>query len=308
MTLTQLEYVLALNRTRHFARAAEELHITQPTLSMQLKKLEEGLNVIIFDRSKSPLIPTPQGERLIEHAHQVMHHVRLLRESLGGEQELSGKFLVGIIPSLSPYLLPRFLKHFTAAYPNVELVIEEIQTNALLAKLKDDQLDAGLLATPLYDDGILERALFYEEYVAYLSPKHPLLKHKSLKREDLLTSNIWLLEDGHCMRHQVLALCSRKQRSHNVHFSGGSLETIKNLVGQGNDMTVLPKLATRELDQKLLRPIEGKRPMREISLVASRTFLKERYLDGLEKIILAHLPNDVHSLKNRQFSVLDPLS
>lgn len=304
MTLTQLEYVLVLNRVRQFTKAALELNITQPTLSMQLRKLEEEIGIVLFDRTKSPILPTSEGESFIRQTQVVLKQVRHLLDITREEHELSGDFSIGIIPSLSPYLLPLFLKGFTVAYPKVSLKIEELQTAELVERLKDDRLDAGILATPLGDSGLIERVLFYEEYLAFLSKDHLLLKNKTLKSSDLLGYPIWLLEDGHCMRNQVLSLCSNKLPDHNVHFSGGSLETLKNLVSQGNGMTILPLLAARGLEASCLRNFEGKKPMREISLIYSRSFLKERYLDGLEKCIIEYLPYDLASPKKGTMKIL----
>lgn len=232
MTLTQLEYVIVLNRVRQFTKAAQELRITQPTLSMQLRKLEEEIGIILFDRSKSPILPTTEGENFIKQAQAVLHQVRLLQDVAKDEPELTGQFTVGIIPSLTPYLLPLFLKDFNQRYPKISLNIEELQTIELVNRLKDDRLDAGILATPLEDGSLIERVLFYEEYVAYLSKDHSLLKSNLLSTEELDGFPIWLLQDGHCMRNQVLSLCSNQTTEHKVHFSGGSLETLKNLVTQ----------------------------------------------------------------------------
>lgn len=212
MTLTQLNYILAVDRCRNFAQAAKECFVTQPTLSMQVQKLEDHLQIIIFDRSKSPVEPTPMGKKVLEYARKVMQGANALEElskSLRGE--VSGEYILGVIPTLAPYVLPLFLKEFVEKYPRVELKVYEYQTDEIIRLLKDGKIDGSILATPLEVKELKEEHLFYEPFKVFLSPEHMLLKKKTLEEKDLNLSEAWLLKEGHCMRAQALQLCQYKK-------------------------------------------------------------------------------------------------
>jgi LysR family transcriptional regulator, hydrogen peroxide-inducible genes activator len=176
ITLTQLSYVTAVAQTRNFGLAAKTCFISQPTLSMQIQKLEDDLEVTLFDRSKKPVEPTAIGQRIIEQAQVVLQEAKRIEELIKEEKgEISGEFKLGIIPTLAPYLLPLFLKNFTTVYPAVNLIVEEMQTQKIIKMLKEDKIDGGILVTPLNHKGIVEWPIFNDPFLAYLAPKHPLL-------------------------------------------------------------------------------------------------------------------------------------
>jgi LysR family hydrogen peroxide-inducible transcriptional activator len=311
MTLTQLEYALAVNKFRHFGKAAKACHVTQPTLSMQLQKLEDTLGVILFDRSKSPILPTLDGEAVLAQALVVLRESKKIMAIIdSNEQELAGEFRLSVIPTLSPYVLPLFVQDFSKRYPNVKLIIEENKTEDIISLLGSDEIDAGLLVTPLHDDSLIERALFYEPFSIFASPDHKLLKKNKVKDTDLLGEDLWLLNEGHCFRDQVLNICSleRSTSEGNLQFESGNLETLKNMVLRGKGYTLLPKLASSNLStaqKKLVREFSKPVPTREISLVYSRTFLKERIIDALEQVILSSIPKDLKSLKTADLEIVE---
>lgn len=307
MTLTQLNYILAVDRCRNFAQAARECFVTQPTLSMQIQKLEDYLQIQIFDRSKTPVEPTPMGKKVLEHARLVMQHSGQLEElskSLRGE--VAGEFILGVIPTLAPYLLPLFIRQFSEKYPQVELKVYEYQTDEIIRFLKEGKIDGALLATPLEVKELTEEHLFQEPFKIFLSPDHSLLKKKSLDEKDLEISEAWLLKEGHCLRAQALQLCkiqkSGSGAGKNVLFEAGSLETLINMVKSTRGFTVLPQLTYMGLssaDQKLLRDFNGAVPVREISFVTGPMSMKTSVQKALIKTIQACLPKDLKREKSK---------
>ena len=299
MTIQQLTYIIALDSERNFVRAAEKCFVSQPSLTMQVKKLEDELDVQIFDRSKKPLIPTPAGIPIIEQARTVLAEVTHLK-SLVSEQKglLEGELRLGVIPTISPYLLPQVLPKFEAEAPKVQLTVQELQTTDIIRKLRNDELDVGLLATPLNETGITELPLFEEPMLGYVGPNHRLFKRKTIKLSDLLLDDTWLLSQGHCFRSQVLNICANRGMSSNSNFESGSLETLQRMVEQHRGMTILPAMATTSLSktqQELLRPFSSTIPTREVSLVISRTQIKRKMIDTLHATILAAEPSSVRS-------------
>ena len=313
MTLTQLEYMLAVNKFRHFGKAAKSCFVTQPTLSMQLQKLEDELGVIIFDRSKSPILPTSEGEVIINQARVIIREEkRLLDLVQRSKDELGGDFRLAVIPTLSTYILPLFLQAFVDKYPNVNLVIEEAKTEEIVRMLAEDEIDAGLLVTPLNDESLIERVLFYEPFYLFVAPEHPLAKRKRIREDDLDLKEIWLLNKGNCFRDQVLNICSERieegEIGGNIRFESGNLETLKNMVLTSSGYTVLPYLAVSQLSsqtRRLVREFHAPVPTREVSLVYARTVLKERVIDVLEGIILERLPRALQSIDPRDVEVIE---
>ena len=230
MTLIQLEYVIAIDTWRHFATAAAKCFVTQPTLSMQVQKLEEELGVRLFDRSKVPVVPTAEGVEVIQQARVVLQEAERLGEIVRQRQgEMVGELRIGILPTLAPYLLPLFLNSFLSQYPGIRLKITELTTEAIVERLKKNLLDAGLLATPLHDPGLFEQPLFYEAFVVYVSPAEPAYKKRYVLADDIDVRHLWLLEEGHCMRSQIMHLCELKTRVYgesNFQYEAGSIETL----------------------------------------------------------------------------------
>ncbi len=294
MTLTQLNYIIAVDRCRNFAQAARECFVTQPTLSMQIHKLEDYLQITVFDRNKTPVEPTPLGKQVLEHARKVMHGAQALEQlskSLRGD--VGGEYILGVIPTLAPYLLPMFVQKFVKDYPEVDLKIYEYQTEEIIKHLKDGKIDGGLLATPLEIKELKEDVLFLEPFEVFLSPNHPLLKKKILDEKDLDLSEAWLLKEGHCLRSQVLQLCQNRALSgQHLYFEAGSLETLVNMVKSSQGFTVLPYLSSHNLsaiDQKSIRMLK-QFPVREISFVTGPHSLKSSIETALKLAIDKSLP------------------
>lgn len=314
MTLTQLEYVLAVNKYRHFGKAAKACFVTQPTLSMQIQKLEAELEVILFDRSKSPILPTPEGELIIEQAKTVVREQKRIFELVQrARDQLSGDFRLAVIPTLSTYILPLFLSSFSERYPNVNLIIDESKTDEILALLAADEIDAGLLVTPLHDGSLIERVLYYEPFYLFVAPDHALAKRKKIVQDDLKLSEIWLLNKGNCFRDQVLSICSDDEGEgravrESIRFASGNLETLKNMVLTSSGYTILPHLAVEQLPaqlRKLVREFSPPVPTREVSLVHSRRVLRQRMIDALEAEILQVLPRELRALDRRDVEVVE---
>lgn len=297
MTITQLEYVIAVDTYRHFSTAAEQCFITQPTLSMQIQKLEEELNVKIFDRSKQPVIPTETGEEILVQARVIVHEVKMMQQLVKDRQGLlQGELRVGIIPTLAPYLLPMFLQKFLNKYPDIKIKVKELTTEHIIEKLKSGKIDAGLLVTPLQDSSIMEYPLFYEEMVAYVSKSNAAFKKSYVLADDIDLDELWLLEEGHCFREQVMNLCElQKQNKGHSHFEyeSGSVETLRKMVEMNKGVTILPEMATFDFSvkqQNMVRHFKSPSPVREVSLVTHRNYVKKKLVDVLKEEVLAALP------------------
>jgi LysR family hydrogen peroxide-inducible transcriptional activator len=303
MTLQQLQYIIALDNHRHYVRAAESCHVTQPTLTTQVKKLEEAVGMVIFDRTHTPLRPTPEGERFIAQARRVLHEVKAL-EALAqeGRGKLDGQFRVGIIPTVAPYLLPRALPRFLERYPEAHLVIEELESEALIAGLKRDAVDVGILATPLEERDLKEMPVYYEPFLAFVPPGHALFGQKAVSPQELAEADLLVLNQGHCFRNQVLNIC-RKGRAPLAGFSyeSGSIETLKNMVKSQMGCTILPELAVQdELDSPLVKRIKGEEPVREISLVAHVNYANALFVKALREVLQESIPPHFRKLGHRQ--------
>ncbi|TCC97503.1 LysR family transcriptional regulator [Pedobacter hiemivivus] len=305
MTLVQLEYIVAVDTYRSFVGAAEKCFVTQPTLSMQVQKLEEMLNVKIFDRSKQPVVPTEIGSQIIEQARLVLQESQKIKEIINNQQqEVSGELKVGIIPTVAPYLLPRVISAMMAKYPDLKLLIWEYTTEDIIHHLKTGVLDCGILATPLGDNNIAELPLYYENFVTYISKNSKLYKKKTIDSEDLEDENIWLLNEGHCMRSQVLNICrsTSQNRLQGLTYNTGSVETLIRMVDMNNGATLLPELALEELNSRQLskvRHFKSPEPVREISLATHKNFIKKRMLNALKDEILAVIPKTMKQKKKK---------
>jgi LysR family hydrogen peroxide-inducible transcriptional activator len=318
MTITQLEYVLAVDEHRNFAAAAKRCYITQPTLSMQIKKLEEELGVLIFDRSKKPVVPTDIGTRIIAVARDGLAQLNEIPDMVRQDREgLSGPLRVGVIPTLSPYLVPLFAGSFAQAHPKVRLQIQEMLTAQIVSALRNDQLDLGLLVTPLGERGIREKPLFYERFQLYLSPEHPLLTQASVDLASLEREELWVLQDGHCFRDQVLRICPGQQLQRTsgaselrggIQLEAGSLSTLKGLVDRHQGYTMLPELATLGLtaeEQKRLRSFQEPLPYREVSMVVHRRFRRQQLIEAFAEAVLKAVPKSMRkSLNSHEAAVI----
>lgn len=307
MNLQQFDYIIAVDAHRHFAKAAEKTFVTQPTLSMMIQKLEEELGVRIFDRSKQPVVPTREGEEIIARAKQIMADVSRMREFAKQlKHEISGEMKLAVIPTLAPYLLPLFLKSFAEEHPLLKISIRELVTDEIINSLKNGDIDIGLLATPLNDPRLEEHPVFYEEFFAYVAASEKLSKKKYLLPKDIDLSKLWLLEEGHCLRNQMLDLCELKKKdfqSDRLHYETGSIETLKNLVDHHQGITILPHLATLNLSKKQkekIREFAHPKPVREISLVINMNFHRTSLLEALKSEIEKQLPPTIGKAQRKR--------
>ncbi len=305
MTIQQWQYALTVRKLGHFGKAAEACFVTQPTLSQQLQKLEEWLGVVLFDRSRQPVVPTLEGTKLLDQAQIALREFNKIEAMAKDDQgQIRGELHLGVIPTLAPYVLPLFLKKFLSTYKDVQLVIEELQTPQIVKRLTEETLDAGLLVTPLHEAQVREEPLFYEKFYLYASENHPILKKKKIDQSDLSVDEIFLMSEGHCFREQALALCrSKKHKDENsrLRIDSGSLSTLKKLVDQGQGYTLLPELALEDLlkkaDEKHLREFSHPTPYREISLVTHRHFVKEKLFSALKNEIMKNVPSTLMKKK-----------
>lgn len=313
MNIQQLTYIIAIDRFRHFARAAEHCRVTQPTLSTMLNRLEEELGVKLFDRSRSPVMPTETGKRIIAQARRILEEVDHLH-GLAGEMsdQVEGELRLGVIPTVAPFLLPLFLQELLDAYPKLKITINELTTGEIVVQLKSNMIDAGILATPLGQETIREIPLYTEPFVVYRSKKLPPVKNKKrqqVRPEDLDLDRLWLLEEGHCLRSQIAALCELKKQNRsysNLVYEAGSIDSLKRLVDSNEGITILPALSIREFSEKELESVQYFRdpvPARQISIVTYRHHLKERIVDVLKE----EIQNRVAPMldENRPFKILE---
>jgi LysR family hydrogen peroxide-inducible transcriptional activator len=310
MNIQQLEYIVAVDNHRHFAKASEKSFVTQPTLSAMIQRLEEEFSVRIFDRSRQPVIPTAKGQEIISRARRVLAEVNELRnfvsELKGGT---SGELRLGIIPTLAPYLLPLFLRSFREKNPGLKLFVKEMVTDEIIACLKTGEFDIGLLSTPLRETGVTEHKLFDEELFAYASACLKLPEKHLLRPEQIDVSHLWLLEEGHCLRNQVFNLCELRKTeivNENLHYEAGSIETLINLVDSHHGVTIIPELATYNLDpsqKKKLCQFADPKPVREISLVVATDFSRKKLVEQLKREIISSIPIDLNNSPKRKLEI-----
>ena len=291
MTITQLQYVLAVAEHKNFTLAAEKCFVTQPTLSMQIQKIEEELNVLIFDRSKKPIQLTAIGLKIVNQAKNIVNEAGKIKDIVEYQKGfIGGEFRLGIIPTITPTLLPMFLNNFIKKYPKVNLIIEELNTDEIILRLKNGHLDAAIAATPLEDEKIKEIVLYYEPFVAYIPSDHITSQKKEIEISDLNPDDILLLQDGHCFRDSILNLCKNQNIAtrNTFQLESGSFETLIKLADEGLGTTLLPYLHTLDLKEKdklKLRHFKEPKPAREVSLIYPKSELKIHIIDALRNTI-----------------------
>ncbi len=296
-TITQLQYLLAVQQHAHFGRAAQACHVSQPTLSAGIRKVEEELGVVVFDRQARPVVPTEPGLRVLALAREVLAaHERLLAATAGGLSALGGPFSLGVIPTLAPYVLPWFLGPFAERYPGVELTLLERPTDTIVAELHANRMDAAILATPLSEPSIVEEILFYDPFYVYCRAGSPALDADEVELSDLDPGGLWLLEDGHCFRTQVVNLCGLHARTvlASVRFAGGSFETLCGLIDENGGYTLVPETFAMTLPVAVrraqVRPIRDRIPTREVGLVHHRSSWKSDIRRALLDVLHARRP------------------
>jgi LysR family hydrogen peroxide-inducible transcriptional activator len=291
MTITQLKYVLAVAEYKNFTLAAEKCFVTQPTLSMQIQKIEEELSIQIFDRTKKPIQLTDIGHKIVIQAKNIVNEADRIQDIVEQQKGfIGGEFRLGIIPTIMPTLLPMFLTNFIKKYPKVKLIIEELNTDEIITKLNNGHLDAAIAATPLMEEKIKEIVLYFEPFVAYIPENHHTFQKKEIEISDLNIDEILLLQDGHCFRDGILNLCKNSNTGDNNHFQieSGSFETLIKLADEGLGTTLLPYLHTldlKESDQLKLRHFVEPKPAREVSLIFPKSELKIHIIDALRSTI-----------------------
>ncbi len=291
MTITQLKYVLSVAEYQNFTVAAEHSFVTQPTLSMQIQKLEDELGVKIFNRSKKPIELTEVGRKIVEQAKVIVDESNRILDIVHQQKGyIGGEFKLGIIPTIMPTLLPMFLQNFTKKHPKVKLIIEELTTEDIIRKLTDGHIEAGIAASPLENEAIKERPLYYEPFVGLIPQNHRLFNNKQITAEELEIEDILLLEGGHCFKNSVLNLCRNHKTDNKKRFQleSGSFDTLIKLSKEGLGMTLLPYLHTLDLndiDKTHLREFTRPSPAREVSLIYHKSQLKMQLIEALQKTI-----------------------
>ena len=302
MTLQQLEYILAVARYGHFGRAAEACNVTQPTLSAMIGKLEEEIGAKLFDRNRQPICPTPVGERVVQQAREVLEQADSIKDIvLEEKQSLGGVFRVGILPTIAPYLLPRFFPQMMKKYPTLDIRVREMKTYQIKDALLQGDIDAGILATIEGLEEYEQTTLFYEKYIGYVSREDALFKKEMIRTADVAASReLWLLDEGHCFRDQMVRFCQMKSsQTSQLAYNLGSMETFMRMVESGLGITFIPELAEMQLSKpqkELVRPFAIPVPTRELILITNKNFIRQTLLETVVKEIQASVPKSMLKL------------
>lgn len=307
MTLQQLEYIVAVEKYRHFAKAAESCHVTQSTLSMMIQKLEQELEINIFDRKTQPIEPTPIGVTLLAQAKVILYNAKQFKElALNEKEQESGKVTFGIIPTVAPYILPKLFNILQERNPNINLHVKEITTAEIINQLEKAEIDMALLATPLNNPNLLEIPIYYERFFAYVSPTEPLYNIiNEYEMRHLPTDHLWILKEGHCLRNQVMRLCE-SESGFSTTYEAGSIDTLVKIVDTNGGYTIIPELHLDFLSEKQkanVRPIVNPEPNREISLVVRNDYVKEKLLNVIAKNISDTIPENMLDERLKKFSI-----
>lgn len=305
MTLQQLEYILAVNQFRHFAKAAEYCRVTQPTLSAMIQKLEEELDIKIFDRSQQPVCPTPIGIHVIEQAQKVLVQANSIKNIIEEEKHsLTGTFRLGILPTIAPYLLPRFFPHLMKKYPQLDIRVVEMKTNDIKKALQTGEIETGIVASLAGMEDFRQTILFYEQFYAYVSREDTLFANEVIRTSDLTGEQLWLLDEGHCFRDQLVRFCQLKAaRASQLAYHLGSMETFMRMVESGKGITFIPELAVlqlNEIQKELVRPFAIPCPTRQIIMLTNQNFIRTTLLETITREIMAEIPQEMLSLKATQ--------
>ncbi|MEO4796678.1 hydrogen peroxide-inducible genes activator [Bacteroides uniformis] len=308
MTLQQLEYILAVNQFRHFAKAAEYCRVTQPTLSAMIQKLEEELDTRIFDRSQQPVCPTPVGIHIIEQAQNILVQANRIKNIIEEEKHsLTGTFKLGILPTVAPYLLPRFFPQLMKKYPDLDIRVVEMKTNDIKKALQTGEIDAGIVASLAGMEELQQTPLFYEQFFAYVSREDALFNNEVIRTSDLNGEQLWLLDEGHCFRDQLVRFCQMKSaRASQLAYHLGSMETFMRMVESGKGVTFIPELAVLQLgdaQKELVRSFAIPCPTRQVVLLTNKNFIRHTLLEVLVKEIKLSVPKEMLSLKATQIMV-----
>lgn len=307
MTLQQLQYIIALDRHRHFVKAAEECGVSQPTLSAMIARLEEELDVKIFDRTKQPVEPTRLGTEIIRQARIVLQQSRELRELVQqGKESLETRFSLAIIPTVAPYIVPQFIEFFARDYPKSKISILEMRTDEIIRELKEATIDMAVLATPLQEPDLLEIPLYYEKFLAYVAPSDPNYTKAGLVATELPLRHLWVLQEGHCLRDQVFNFCSPDSHAEKQVYEAGSIDNLVRIIDTNGGYTLIPQLHIPMLSKKQcnhIRPVVSPPPVREISLVIYKDFYREKLLNAVADTIKQIIPADMLDNRLKKFAI-----
>ena len=302
MNIQQLEYILAVDTYRHFAKAAEYCRVTQPTLSMMIQKLEDELGVKLFDRNTQPITPTAAGRKVIDQARVVLHQASLINDIVNeAEQSLKGTFRLAVLPTIAPYLLPRFFQQVSGKYPELDIRILEMQTAPTMKALMNGEIDAAIIANQPTEMQLQGDLLFYEQFFAYVARNESIFKKELVRTADISDERLWLLDEGHCFRDQLMRFCQMERvKLHQAAYRLGSLETFMRMVESGNGITFIPELATHQLSEKqkeLVRPFAIPKPAREIVWVTRKDFIRHKIAGILIECIKNSVPKEMRTLQ-----------
>ncbi len=306
MNIQQLEYIVALDKHRHFQRAAEACGVSQPTLSALIQKLEEELDLTLFDRKSHPINTTESGRAVVDQARVILFNIAQLREMTRSEKELnSGIVRIGVIPTVAPYILPRLFKQMQQMFPQIELRAFELRTAVIIEQLRKAELDMAILATPLEQPDFLEIPLYYEKFAAYVSPTEELYGKEEIAAHEMPTEHLWVLKEGHCMRNQVFNFC-QTQSTYSTTYEAGSIDTLIKIVDENGGYTVIPELhlpLLHDKQQQHIRPLTAPTPVREISLVIRQDYVRERLINSVADAVKTIIPEEMLDTRLKKFAI-----
>ena len=306
MNIQQLEYIVALDKYRHFQRAAESCGVSQPTLSALIQKLEEELDLTLFDRKSHPISPTDSGRAVIDQARVVLYHIAQLKEMTRKEKEMDcGTIRIGIIPTVAPYVLPRLFKQMQRMFPQIELRAYELRTAVIIEQLRKAELDMAILATPLEQPDFLEVPLYYEKFAAYVSPDEELYNEEEIVASEMPTQHLWVLKEGHCMRNQVFNFCQTRS-DYSTSYEAGSIDTLIKIVDENGGYTIIPELhlpLLHDNQQQHIRQLSAPTPVREISLIIRQDYVRERLVNAVAEAVKAIIPDEMLDTRLKKFAI-----
>lgn len=306
MTLQQLEYVLAVDKYRHFVRASESCGVRQSTLSSMIQKLENELDIIIFNRNSHPLEPTKMGEEIISQAKVILYNTSQLKEMvLTQKNQGGGNIKLGIIPTIAPYILPKLFKEILSSTLNINLNVSELTTTSIIDKLNKAELDMAILATPLEKDNLLEIPLYYEKFVVYVSPYEPIYKEKEIISSKMPSKHMWVLKEGHCLRNQVFNFCNNKSDFLPI-YEAGNIDTLIRIVDENNGYTIIPELHIDLLNKNQkenIRPLISPQIVREISIVVRQDYVREKLLNNIAELIKKIIPEHMIDSHLKKYAI-----
>ena len=302
MNIQQLEYIIAVDKLHHFAKAAEQCRVTQPTLSAMIQKLEEELGLKLFDRNVQPVQATPAGRKIIEQATKALFQISLIKDIAEEEkQSVKGTFYLSVLPTIAPYLLPRFFQQLTEKHLGLDIRVLEMKSTQALMAVQKGEVDAAILANSPSELMLNSETLYYEQFFGYVSRNEPIFKKELIRSSDIDGERLWLLDEGHCFRDQLMRFCQmEKVKIHQSAYRLGSMETFMRMVESGNGVTFIPELATLQLSEsqkELVRPFAIPKPTREITFITRKDFIRQTIADIIKKSIKESIPKEMLTLR-----------